>query len=204
MQSKLILFSVLLAVSPISSVAPETVPPPTVGATGCMVLDSPLRGGGESFIIRKPGRYCLGKNMSTRRDLPDHREQSFLISIRADNVDLDLGNYTLDRGRNRTTPGGRGIEITEKAGSHIGDRGVKNITIRNGTLRGFGAGIAGLVDCHQTDCDSTKISFDATSSTYYYAPDNISIKDVKFENVLNRIYFSDGRGRSIAIEGDRR
>lgn len=167
----------------------------------CISLDNPLKGGGEGFIVRTAGRYCLGKDMSTRMDLPDRPEQPFLISIRADDVDLDLNGHTLTRGWNFTGAGKHGIQVTSKL---VSGRGPQNVTIRNGTLRGFVAGVAGTLDCKQTDCDSAKISYDATSDTYHYAADNITVKNVKFENVLDKLYFSDGRGRTLIVAGDRR
>ena len=167
----------------------------------CTVLDNPYSGGGESFTIRQPGRYCLGKNMSTRLELPDRPEQSFLISIRADNVDLDLRGHTLDRGWNFRGEGKPGIELASRL---VSGPGAKNVTIRNGTLRGLGSGVAGRLDCKRTDCDSAMITYDAASDTYYYAPDNITVSNVKFENVKYKIVFSDPTGRRIFVAGDRR
>lgn len=176
------------------------LPPP---APDCVVLDQPLRGGGEQFNILKSGRYCLGKNMSTRLDFADHAEQSFLISIDADNVDLDLRGHTLDRGSNRRPPGAWGIVIRGK--KYISDPGSRNITIRNGTLRGFGVGILGLLDCKRTDCDTAQITYDAATHTYHYAPDNITVQNVKFDNVIYKIRFSDGRAqRAVQVAGDRK
>ena len=167
----------------------------------CVVLDNPLRGGGESFIIENAGRYCLGKNISTRLDLPDSPEQSFVISVRADNVDLDLRSHTLDRGWNFRGEGKPGIELASRL---VSGPGAKNVTIRNGTLRGLGSGVAGRLDCKRTDCNSAMITYDAASDTYYYAPDNITVKNVKFENVKYKIVFSDTTGRRIFVAGDRR
>jgi len=139
--------------------------------------------------------------MSTRLDLPDGPEQSFLISIRADDVDLDLRGHTLDRGWNRSGAGKHGIELSAK---RIGDPGARDVTISNGILRGFGAGIIGLLDCQRTDCASAQITYDAASDTYHYASDNITVKNVKFENVKYKINFSDGRGHAVLATGDRR
>ena len=173
-----------------------------VSDSDCILLDNPLKAGGEAFEIGQPGRYCLGKNMSTRLELPDRLEQPYLVAIYADNVDLDLRGHTLDRGWNFRGDGNHGIQISTP--KRIGDPGAKNVTIRNGTLRGFVTGIAGILDCKRNDCDRAQITYDAASDTYYYPPDNITVSNVKFENVKYKIVFSDPTGRRIFVAGDRR
>jgi hypothetical protein len=201
MRSKLALLLALCVLTVVGSKGGEKGAA-AIAESNCIKLDNPLRGGGERFEIGQPGRYCLGKNMSTRLDLPDRREQSFLISIYADNVDLDLNGHTLDRGWNISGEGKPGILISS---SLVSGPGAKNITIRNGTVRGLGSGVAGRLDCKSTtNCDKARITYDPTSDTYHYAPDNITVQNVKFENVKHKIVFSDGRGHTVAVDGDRR
>jgi len=75
--------------------------------------------------ISYPGHYCLLRNVST--DIPT----GAAITIAADDVVLDLGGRILD--------GSAAGPATEAVG--IGAVGRSNITIQNGTVRGFLAGI---------------------------------------------------------------
>lgn len=75
--------------------------------------------------ISHAGHYCLLRNVST--DVPT----GFAITIAADDVVLDLGGRILD--------GSAAGPATEAVG--IGAVGRSNITIRNGSVRGFLAGI---------------------------------------------------------------
>jgi hypothetical protein len=75
------------------------------------------------------GIYCLGRNLSTDVSTGD------AITIAADDVVIDLNGRTLDG-----SAAGPGTEA-----NGIGSVGHSNITIRNGTVRGFFSGIE-LVD----------------------------------------------------------
>jgi hypothetical protein len=75
--------------------------------------------------ITHPGHYCLLRNLST--DIAS----GTAIRIEADDVVLDLGERILD--------GSEAGPATETVG--IGALGRSNVTIRNGTVRGFLSGI---------------------------------------------------------------
>jgi hypothetical protein len=75
--------------------------------------------------ITRPGHYCL------RRSHYTSQQTGALIIIRSNDVWLDLNNFVLDN-----TAAGPGV-----AGEGIYSAGHRNITIRNGSLRGFAFGI---------------------------------------------------------------
>jgi hypothetical protein len=79
------------------------------------------------FTISKPGIYCLTKNLSFKSLSVD------AITITASSVLLDLDGYTI-----RNTAGSGTIASGISAGQTYGQT---NITVRNGTLQGFFAGI---------------------------------------------------------------
>ncbi|HXB56235.1 MAG TPA: right-handed parallel beta-helix repeat-containing protein [Vicinamibacteria bacterium] len=80
------------------------------------------------FKITTPGHYCFHRNLSTALNSPPFAA----ITIDADFVWLDLNNFTLDG-----SPAGTGSNTTGilAVGNH------KNITVRNGIVKGFFDGI---------------------------------------------------------------
>ena len=77
------------------------------------------------FTITKPGRYLLSKSLTISTNFN-------AITIAADNVTLDLGDWTLEA---------IGLANTTHPSAAIFSLSQKNITIRNGTIRGFFRGI---------------------------------------------------------------
>lgn len=77
------------------------------------------------FTITKPGQYQLGRSF-------EYTGTGYAITIAADDVTLDL------RGNVLTSPGTTS-QVSETAGIFALDR--KNVTIRNGMVRGFFRGI---------------------------------------------------------------
>jgi hypothetical protein len=78
------------------------------------------------FVITSPGNYCVVSYITT--DL----STGAAIEIRTDNVSLDFANGGLD--------GLAAGPLTQASGVYAVDR--SNITIQNGTIRGFAYGIA--------------------------------------------------------------
>lgn len=76
-------------------------------------------------IITKPGHYCL------KTDLTISQQTGAAIVIKSSDVWLDFNNFVLDN-----SAAGPGV-----AGEGIYSGGYRNITIRNGTVRGFAFGI---------------------------------------------------------------
>jgi len=68
---------------------------------------------GASYAIGAPGIYCLNSSISSQ------------IQVNADGVVIDLNGHALEG------PGGTGIYAVDR----------KNLTVRNGTIRGFHTGI---------------------------------------------------------------
>ena len=77
------------------------------------------------YIITAPGIYCLQSDLST--DIAT----GAAIEVAADDVVLDLNRHALD--------GSAAGASTEAYGVYAFDR--KNITLRNGTIRGFVSGV---------------------------------------------------------------
>ena len=77
------------------------------------------------FTIAIPGVWCLTRNFATSITT------GTAVTINVDNVVLDLGGYTLD---------GNGAGLGTQA-TGIGSPGRSNLTVRNGTVRGFANGI---------------------------------------------------------------
>ncbi len=77
------------------------------------------------FIITEGGNYCVTKNLST--SISSVTEIA-AIEIRADNVRVDLGGFTISYNPPNTTSRVRGIRTF----------GVRHsVTVRNGTIKGF-------------------------------------------------------------------
>ena len=128
----------------------------------------------SKFEITKPGNYCLIENLDSRLDFADHSAEPRLIQIWSSDVVLDLQNHTLGRGKFFRSPGGVGIEINEK---------FYNITIKNGTLQDFEAGIYRGVSTLLDDKKKIlKPVYDPVTRTYRFDRDNIVIKNVRFIN----------------------
>lgn len=79
------------------------------------------------YTITTAGIYCLTKDLK-----PQDNYYINAIDIQADNVTLDLNGYLLQGSRAACHP-------VKSAGIYADNR--KNITIRNGTIRGFDSGI---------------------------------------------------------------
>ena len=77
------------------------------------------------FVISSPGVYCVDRRLTTAMT------SGAAITIAADDVLLDLGGHTLD--------GAAGGPETLAVGVHGVDR--RNVTVRDGTVRGFRSGI---------------------------------------------------------------
>ncbi len=75
--------------------------------------------------INTAGHYCLTKNLSYKQNAGD------AISILANDVVLDLGGYKLDNMKAARSTSAVGIAVFER----------RNVTIRNGVVRGFNYGI---------------------------------------------------------------
>ncbi len=75
--------------------------------------------------ITTPGHYCLTKNLSYKT------ASGYAIVIQASDVLLDLGGYKLDNMKAARTTFASGIGFFER----------RNVTIRNGVIRGFWSGI---------------------------------------------------------------
>ena len=84
----------------------------------------------QTFVISREGKYCLGENIGFEPDV----DNSVAILIKASNVILDLCGNKLYQKNDPSLPGqlgAVGIAFEENV-SH------SNITIKNGTLSGFG------------------------------------------------------------------
>lgn len=128
----------------------------------------------SKFEITKPGNYCLIENLNSRLDFADHSAEPRLIQIWSSDVVLDLQNHTLGRGKFFRSPGGVGIEINEN---------FYNITIKNGTLQDFEAGIyRGVSTLSDGKKKILKPVYDPVTRTYRFDRDNIVIKNVRFIN----------------------
>lgn len=105
---------VLAGVAGLVAAASDAVPAPDGSAC------RPIRH--TPAVIRSPGAYCLESDLNADADA---------IVIRSDHVSLDLKGYRLN---GPTTPG------TQTFGIRVKD--ASNIEIRNGTIAGFGIGVA--------------------------------------------------------------
>ena len=79
-------------------------------------------------VISSPGAYCLTSNQLTNLASGD------AIAIEASDVALDLNGFTIDNSAAGPTTTADGVFAANR----------RNVTIRNGVLRGFGHGV-GLV-----------------------------------------------------------
>jgi hypothetical protein len=102
---------ILALVLTLSSVAAQAAPPKAITKV--------------PFVIKKPGTYVLSKNLT-------YDGEANAIQIEADDVTLDLRGYTL-------TFGGSDPIAQQSSGIYGLDR--TNVTIRNGTVRGFYRGL---------------------------------------------------------------
>jgi Right handed beta helix region len=76
------------------------------------------------FQANAPGRYCLVRNLATSASA------AIAINVAADDVTIDLQGYRLE---NTAGPG------TESVGVYADGR--RNVTVRNGSVRGFQRGV---------------------------------------------------------------
>jgi Calx-beta domain/Right handed beta helix region len=76
------------------------------------------------FSIQAPGIYCLARNATTRM------RSGTAVLVAADGVTVDLGGFKL--------AGTAGLKAQAVG---IASEGRKNVTVRNGTVRGFLAGV---------------------------------------------------------------
>ena len=104
-----------------------SIPVPALSASepaNCRPIPAPL-----PAVITDEGVYCLTGNLGTSM------RQGIAVWIKADNVVLDLNGFILEGFTDRAT--------TTATGVFAG--GQQNITIRNGTIRGFNYGISMVV-----------------------------------------------------------
>ncbi len=78
------------------------------------------------YSITQPGCYCLAENMTVALG------SGKAITINADNVVIDLDGYTIDNRSAGASTSAIGIYAVQR----------ENITVRNGTLRGFYHGVS--------------------------------------------------------------
>jgi len=97
-------------------------------------------------VITKPGKYTLMKNLSTSANA--NPESNAAISIRASNVQLDLGGHSLI-----ANPAATMVEF----GILVGP-GVKQVKIHNGRVTGFGLGVASSIDSEDLLLDGLELS----------------------------------------------
>jgi nitrous oxidase accessory protein NosD len=77
------------------------------------------------FTIDRPGVYCLDRSISTPIEV------GVAIRIAADDVTLDLAGFTLE-----------GTADTDTRADGIVAEGQRNVTVRDGTVRGFLRGVS--------------------------------------------------------------
>lgn len=107
------------SLSLLAALALAFIPAPALGQDGagtCRPIRGPL-----PVVIAEEGRYCLTSSLSTTM------RQGIAIWITVDNVVLDLNGFKLEGLADRETTTAMGVF----AGSP------QNITVRNGTIRGF-------------------------------------------------------------------
>lgn len=121
----------------------------------------PIGKGG--FVITKPGKYTLIRDI--RAVAPSGTSDGVGIMIKASNVELDLGGFTIGPVLGQD---GKGIGI-------LINEGVRNVRIHNGRVRDFEFGVfgsagsgaaltAGVIERLQiNDCAQTSISLSAAS-----------------------------------------
>ena len=141
--------------------------------SGCIIIKHrDYTNSTSKFEIKEPGTYCLIENLDARLDFADHNAEPRLIQIWSSDVVLDLQNHTLGRGKFFRSPGGVGIEINE---------GVSNITIKNGTLQDFEAGVfRGVSTLFDQKKKIVRPVYDPVTRTYRFERDNITITNVRF------------------------
>jgi hypothetical protein len=83
------------------------------------------------FTISLPGTYCVLKELST----PSTFTSGIAILVNSNDVTIDLGGHTLSNLAAGTGTQAVGIQTLPTAAN------VQNITVRNGTVRGFYVGI---------------------------------------------------------------
>ena len=126
---------------------------------GCIPVDK------EHAAIYQPGHYCLTESMHVRFEMADRWAETDLITIWANDVQLDLrGHYLTQNGRNNC--------IT------IADRSISNITIKNGTLRNCGVGVWQ----YPAPYDGQQPIHDAKKNSYYFPVNEFHLENITFED----------------------
>jgi len=93
--------------------------PASAQTTRCIAISSP------PIVISKPGVYCLNVSINYKLDIDS------AIIVAANNVIIDLNGHTINGLAAGPMTNARGISATNR----------QNITIKNGSIRGFNTGI---------------------------------------------------------------
>jgi len=94
-----------------------------------------MAGGGFPYKISQPGSYKLSGNLVVAAASTDG------IDILSSNVTIDLNGFTIS-GPVTCTGSGSFISCGASTGKGISGGAIQNITVRNGTVVGFGTGIS--------------------------------------------------------------
>ena len=186
-------------------------------ADSCKTLRSnPAQGGGSARAgIHEPGSYCLSEDLHSRFGIPGaHRySEATMIEIWTSDVDLDLKGHTIGRGiLFRDSDKGAGIRIVDdyvrpyRVASSLPRAGrLRNITIRNGTLRDFRIGVRRIaypfgaenIPDRETGRPMKEERFlvepERKGNVIYFREDNIRLENIIFENVTKDVELSDIR-----------
>jgi hypothetical protein len=167
----------------------------------CVPIDS------AGYVIDKPGRYCVTKDIHTRLDFADHSAEPAVIEIESSDVILDLQGHRLGRGKFFVQPGGGGIRIrhaTTINGSRVvEDRRMENITIENGRLTDFKIGIYFYRSHPHTPKPALKRALVKIGpASYKYETTDILIRNIAFERCEEDFAFFDWASSRENFEQD--
>jgi hypothetical protein len=142
------------------------------------------------YVIDKPGRYCVVKDLHTRLDFADHPAEHALVEIRSSDVTLDLQGHRLGTGRFFPQPDySNGIVI---GGKRYQSDAIENLRIMNGRVTDVRVGIY----FYRSDKNYVVPTINRplkqlNANTYLYETSNIVIKDVVFERCKVNFSFND-------------